>query len=272
VGWNRLDFPWDEYEPTQGHYNDQILQQYGQDILAMRASGAELLPCIGYNTLWSSEIPGDKFAPLAANHVADWTEMITRVVTFLHAPPYNVQYFQLWNEAHPKSGFWNGDLDTYMDRVHIPGAKAVRDAGGKVVYGGWPVVDLQDYIPLLNKHNAWPTLDVLDMHYYNGTRDFDVLYDGAVAAGYPNIGIWNTEVGWENTAGFIDRVYPPLLCWAWRHNWSYPDKFKIFYYNDEGGGESSLHTGHGLSRHGAALKVMAAQVNARGIQAYCAGH
>ena len=72
-----------------------------------------------------------------------------------------------WNEAHPVSGFWEGDLDSYMTRVHLPAARIIRELGGKVVYGGWPCCgSLKELTTLLDKHDAWSTMDVVDVHYF----------------------------------------------------------------------------------------------------------
>lgn len=263
VSWNRMDFDWAKYEPAPGKYNNQYLDDYGRLVLSLRAKGIQLLPMLGYNTTWSS-IDGHDKSPLASEHVADWMRMVDRVVKYLKAAPFNVRYFQIWNEAHPLSGFWDGDLDTYMRRVHLPAAKVIRSNGAKVVYGGWPLVgNLTEYVSLLDRHNAWTTLDVLDIHYSADTEGFQMLYDAARVRGYSNIAIWQTEFGFESDGAFAADTYPRILYWALNHNWNDQNKYRLFWFPnsapddpDAYGYQTGLYNGSSLSPVGTSLRTM----------------
>ncbi len=250
IGWQRRDLSWARMEPVRGSWRQEELEAWGAWVLARRAEGIEVLPMLGYNTDWSAErkpaaggIPLDRpwkwFKPgaepnprhnaLAPEAVGAWTGFVERVARFLAAPPYHVRYFQIWNEAYPKTGFWRGSVDAFFERVHTPGARAVKAAGGRVVYGGWPkLAPLEEYWEALDRHQAWTGLDVLDVHY----RKPEALARLAAAAaerGFARLPIWQTEFGEERDAAFVAKQIPRVFWWGLRRA-AQPDAHKLFYY------------------------------------------
>lgn len=201
--------------------------------------------------------------PLAAEHVKDWEMYVRRVVVFLGRPPYNVEYFQIWNEAHPLSGFWDGDMDTYMERVHLPAAKIIRELGGKVVYGGWPCCGtLREFVSLLDKHKAWDSIDVLSVHYFP-LSSWQYLYDAAKERGHHDKAIWQTEIAFTDDPGFVGNSYPRFLHWALTHDWNRPDKYKLFFFaygspDDPKayGYQRTYYSGKELSHHGVSIQTL----------------
>jgi hypothetical protein len=212
--------------------------------------------------------------PLAAEHVPDWQEYVRHVVSFLRKPPYNVEYFQIWNEAHPSSGFWDGDMDDYINRVQLPAAKIIHELGGKVVYGGWPCCGaLADLTALLDKNHAWSSIDVIDCHYFP-VKAYDDLHKSAALRGNPNVRIWQSEVGFTTDPGYISNTYPRLLCWALRNRWKQADQYKAFYFADWSpndpkayGYGRTLHSGSDLSAHGKSLMTLASLLGGGEIRA-----
>jgi len=184
-------------------------------------------------------------------------------VSYLRQPPFNVEYFQIWNEAHPESGFYNGGYETYFTRLHNPAAKIIKELGGKVVYGGWPCGgSLDEYIAELDRYNAWKNLDVIDVHYFPVSA-WEVLYKAAKTRGYGNIGIWQTEVAFTGNFSFVPNTYPRFMRWALEHGLTDdPDRYKLFFFGywspDDPkayGYGMSLKSGEKLSGHGVALKT-----------------
>ncbi|MFD2331633.1 S-layer homology domain-containing protein [Cohnella sp. GCM10020058] len=196
-------------------------------------------------------------------NVEDWKKFVQLIVTTFGAAPYNLEYFQVWNEAHPESGFWWGGLDQYMDLIHLPAAQVIHDAGKKVVYGGWICgAPIYDYISLLDRKDAWQTVDVFDMHYMP-LEAIDQLYRAAVQRGIANPAVWQTELGFSLNDKFVADTYPRAFYWALDHQSSNPDQFKLFYFanwapNDPAayGYNRSLHSGDGLSPKGKTLDIL----------------
>jgi hypothetical protein len=201
--------------------------------------------------------------PLAAEHVKDWENYVRRVVTFLRRPPYNVEYFQIWNEAHPNSGFWDGDMDDYINRVQLPAARVIHELGGKVVYGGWPCCGaLRDLTALLDKNKAWSSIDVIDVHY-EPVSAWDYLHKAAVTRGFSNFGYWQTELGFTKDFGFVSNTYPRMLAWSLATGWTHSGEHKVFYFADWSpedpaafGYDCTLRSGSSLSPHGQSLTAL----------------
>lgn len=201
--------------------------------------------------------------PIRPDQIVQWEKFVRKVVTKLHSPPYELQYFQVWNEASPKSGFWNGNLDDYIKNIHLPAAAAIRALGGKVVYGGWPDCEKVDgLVTLLDSQDAWKSIDVIDVHYYS-FHDMARLYKTAVKRGFPQLAVWQTEIGFHSKYYYIPSFYPPTLHWALTTFPDRTDAVKVFFFaygspaNPQAYGYGKcLQTGGKLSPHGQALKVL----------------
>ena len=210
-------------------------------------------------------IPGGVMLPLAEEHTRDWENYVRRVVAFLRRPPYNVEYFQIWNEAYPNSGFWYADMDDYMTRVHLPASRIIHGLGGKVVYGGWPCGGaLTEFVALLDSHHAWRSIDVIDMHYFP-VRAYDFMRKAAASRDDRSPRIWQTEVGFTTDPTYISNTYPRMLSWALANGWTRPDQYKAFYFAEWSpddpkayGYHCSFLTGSTLSPHGKSLETLAA--------------
>ncbi|MBI5835004.1 MAG: hypothetical protein HZB16_22095 [Armatimonadetes bacterium] len=312
LGWDRHDIGWSDCEPQRGEWHADALEHFGQRVLAARAKGVRILPVLCYNAPWSWDRGERSFAyegtrwhivpradgkfdvtttdrdgqtrtevqsgggmwPLAAERQADWAAYVRRVVTFLRSEPYGVEYFQIWNEAHPRSGFWFGDLDSYMQRVHLPAAKVIRELGGKVVYGGWPCCgSVPEYLALLDKHQAWDTLDVLDVHY-SGLQAFEQLH--AAARPHGGRSIWQTEVGFAPNIDSVPNTWTRVFYWALTHGGQQsPDFCRQFHFaywspNDPKayGYRHCLLSGDQLSVHGQSLATLAALLGSGAVRPY----
>lgn len=228
-------------------------------------------------TLQSSkeERPNDHW-PLAAENEAAWQGYVRHTVEFLRHPPYNIKYFQVWNEAYPTSDFWgHGDVDTYMQRVHLPAARIIHELGGKVVYGGWPCCgSIQDYVAALDRNQAWKSIDVLDIHYFP-LAAFEYLNHAARKRGYDSIGLWQTEIGFSQDPEFIGNSYPRFFSWCLSHNWSYPDRYRLFLFCASAPNDPkafaygrALVQGGKLSAHGLSLRTLNEVFNASKIENY----
>ncbi len=200
-----------------------------------------------------------KFPP-AASHAVDWTAYVQKVVTTLRP---TVEYFQVWNEAFDTTkNFWYGTLDDYVVRVLIPAAQVIHNAGGKVVYGGFPYVGtVQPLIDALDAANAWGVIDVIDTHYY-GTEAYDQLRTALDARGHTGMAIWQTENGYTTDNAYIPTSYTKRIYWALQHNWT-QDRYKAFYFANSDTGSSSdpsyhhcLYSGSTLYSHGQCLQAL----------------
>jgi hypothetical protein len=197
----RHDLPWSALQPTGAHeWNQKYLKDWGEMVLESRRHGVEVLLILDFMVPWAArrrawsftigdirydvaagegdtprqavavnlktgEQPKTQFGPgkLPPEEIKDWENYVDRVVAFLSKPPYNVKYFQPWNEAHDEfTGFWAGGLDEFIQSIHLPAAGIIRKHGAKVVYGGYPCYGtLKRFIEVCDEYNVWDTLDVI---------------------------------------------------------------------------------------------------------------
>ena len=203
----------------------------------------------------------NKFPPVNSS---DWTAYVSQVVNYLHASPYNVQYFQVWNEAQEQSGFWTGSMADYFNKIHLPAATTIHNAGAKVVYGGWPESGaISEYLSLLDTYNAWGSIDVLDTHYFGTGDGYDSIRTAANSRGYPNLGIWQTEYGFNPDPAYVPSALTHRLYWSLINNWT-QDKYKGIYFANWAPNDSQaygynccLYSGSAFSSHGQCLQNLA---------------
>ncbi len=223
--------------------------------------GINSLLLLAYTPVWNASRQGDdKSAP---KDVRYWERYVEAVVRTYSAPPYNLRYFQIWNEAagplsggSPQATFWhgpnfNGDpgksgpyvhaMQDYVDRIHIPAARIIRKYGAYVVYGGWPDQGgLNNYFEWLEYRSAvhgtrmldW--VDYLDIHYL-GIPQMDALYQRYVANGDAR-GIWQTEIGdrYMEDPHFLPTYLFELAIWALDRNWNEENKYVAMVYHWDG--------------------------------------
>jgi hypothetical protein len=192
----------------------------------------EMLPDIAFTPGWAAR-PGAQpsFGPPAS--VADWEDFVEHLVSRYSAPPYNLHYFQIWNE--PGGPFFQGSDQQFADLIYIPAAKVIRNHRGIVVFGGLAdTVNLQRFNALMNYHDLWRWTDIVDVHY-KSLGEFQQFYSAWVANGKCR-GMWQTEVGATSEPGFLDTLFSRTLHWTLRIGWRDPDEFKLFWYAGQGPG------------------------------------
>ena len=202
--------------------------------------------------------------PLAPENISKWRKFIRRIVSDLRAKPYCLEYFQIWNEAHPKSGFYDGSMTDYLKKIHQPAAEEIHSLGGKVVYGGYPCCGSVDALAnALSETNAWNSIDVIDIHYFPEWC-MEYLRRKAEENGRPDLGVWQTEILFHRKYYAVAQIYPTVLYWGLTHNWSYPERYKLMAFafgspddpKAYGYGKCLL-AGKKLTPHGKALETLA---------------
>ena len=238
-----------------------------QDILYAHSHGQEYLLNLAYTApcAWSAackKIPGAQCEYYAPGKLTDWTDYVSAAVAHYSAPPFNVKYFQIWNEpGAPRNLTWHvtdgGDPgQEFVDQIYNPAAAIIHSHGGQVVFSGW-ACDIgnsnwrkceQDLNAWLNYHRAWSNTDYIDLHYAP-LYVWQELYPTWVTNGKVK-GLWQTEIGGDFSRGplpgDLPLVYLTAMYWAlssggW--NERNPDRYKVFWYPGiAGGGVAALTT------------------------------
>lgn len=263
LGWVRQDFDWRKIEKQKGQWDwtepDSLVR-------LAQAQNVGFLPTLLHTPGWARTQGPPKNPPDVAppDRVQDWEDFVEHVVARYSAAPYNLRYFQVWNEPTLQASFWRGKTNTdYIDLIYLPAAKIIRRHGCYVVFGGWPASNsLQELASILNYRNAIQWTDIVDVHY-RSAADWQQLYNTWVATGKCR-GVWQTETGFSPAPDFITGVYNRLLFMSLQWGWKNPDAYKLFYYAAWGSGSDGekclTKTGAGgqlvLSHNGVRLAVM----------------
>jgi hypothetical protein len=230
-------------------------------ILRNNRNGIASLLLLAYTPKWNATIPGDsKSAPRDVHY---WERYVEAAVKKYSAPPYNVRHFQVWNEAagklsggSPQATFWHGPnfssergrsqpyeraMQDYVERIHVPAARIIRNYHAYVVYGGWPDQGglgtfskwLEYESPTLNTRML-DLVDYIDTHYLK-VNELSTLYERYVANG-PARGIWQTEIGDEymKDPHYLPSYFFNFAVWALDRNWDDPNKYVSMVYHWDG--------------------------------------
>ena len=277
IGWSRTPFYWTggpgwiSIEPKKGEWSWDAADRF---VKGAHAQGIEVVPILAYTASWDESVPGNGFAPPADR--LEWENYVRHVVAHYSKPPFNLRYFQIWNEPTIQAGFWAGKTNlAYIDDVYLPAAMIIRQYHCRVVFGGWPCGNsMQEYDRELRWHNAWRYTDILDIHY-DPITDWQYLYDRWVKTGKCR-GIWQTEIGFVDFPNYLPNYYLRALHWALTHRWKHPNQYKLFWYAAWGAGPdgSKCFTTTGasgkivMSQHGERLAVINRLLGGAPLHAY----
>lgn len=224
IGWTRQPFAWSDIEPEKGKWlwdkTDQLVQ-------SAHAQSVEVLPDLAYTAPWAESVHGQQFSPPV--HVEDWEDFVEHVVARYSQPPFNLRYFQIWNEPTHDAGFFYGTDQQFIDVIYLPAAKIIHSHHAYVVFAGWGKGDgLPRFNGLLAYRDASQLTDIVDVHYY-GNNAWQPLYDQWVKSGRCR-GVWQTEIGYTSDPDYLPGTYLWSVYWALRSGWSDPNEFKAFWY------------------------------------------
>lgn len=230
IGWVREAFYWDDIEPRKGKWE---FENTDRIVTEAQAQGLEVLPLLGYTARWSASVSQNIFSP--PQRTSDWENFVEHVVARYSNPPFNLRYFQIWNEPTRQAKFWFGSDTEFVDAIYLPAARIIRRHHCYVVFGGWPASNnLPEFDSVLEYHDAWRWTDFLDIHY-EGLSDWQYLYDRWVKTRKCK-GVWETELGFTNDPDFIPETYLSMLHWSLVAGWKNPNAYKLFWYAVWGAG------------------------------------
>ena len=138
--WTRTGLSWATIEPTNTDPANFNWTTYDQRFANLAAAGLIPIVIIGSNPTWAAEYP---CGPITDTNLLDFADFLTALVSRYKDPPYNVKYWELYNEPdcgdpiHHWGGCWGNDGDKYaaMLQVAYPAIKGA-DPEAKVVFGG----------------------------------------------------------------------------------------------------------------------------------------
>lgn len=250
------DYDWNDADRSGGSNPDT-------DVINAHSQGQEVLvdlayiPSWAYSTACKNASVTKKFdvklcAYYAPENLGDWTAYVTAAVAHYSAPPFNVRYFQIWNELNGP-GFWNitNDGNAYQeftDQIYNPAAAIIHSFGGRVVFAGWTCdignstwkVCENQLNTALSYNGMGANSDYIDLHYAPVSAPVPVWQD--ISQKWLNVGtvrgVWQSEIGGNFPTGLqpapLTPTYLKALYWAlsvgagnWNSNT--PDRYKFFW-------------------------------------------
>lgn len=102
---------WSDYQPRNANQfiPDEELEA---NLIAANRAGMELILIIRSTPTWAQKYKGYYCGPMDEDHLDDFAAFMAQVVSKYSAEPYNVSYYELWNEP-----------DEALERVYAPDAE-----------------------------------------------------------------------------------------------------------------------------------------------------
>jgi hypothetical protein len=237
IGWVRLQFYWDELQPTRG---GTLTSAMDQGVKLATERNIKILGSIAYTPAWARYNQGDnKLAP-HPDFYADWQQFITQLV---NKYPY-VTHWSIWNEPNASALFKGWTNDPWGEYIQLTklAAPAIRAAGDKVVVAEYAYdrSKMSSQHPQITRllNEAGSETDVVAMHMYG---DQNVVVDvmkklagelnGSISGGW-RWPLWLTETGEDLSSDQeVQRQYLQTIYQGMRSAPSSSYWQKTFYYH-----------------------------------------
>ena len=185
---------WSDIESIEGIYNWSTVSQLEREFTRASERGFELILVIRSTPTWAQANPGSFCGPIRTNKLQSFANFMSAVVKRYSMPPYNVKYFEIWNEQDaergianfnpdPPYGCWGDETDPYYGGeyytdvlTHVYPAVKTANPSAQVVVGGLLTACKQGVSSIECDHQEKYLEGML---YHRGARDggnyFDIL-------------------------------------------------------------------------------------------------
>lgn len=196
AGWVRVDFLWDDIEPSKGKFN---FRKYDRIVNSLRRQKINILGILDYSAAWASSDGRWNSKP------EDYSVFINYAQTVIKRYKDRVKFWELWNEPD-SSTYWEPQdgLKSYcaLLKEFYPAAKQI-DPDCKVLNGGFAMG--ASSINRLYDNGAKDYFDILNIHIFMNPLRKESIKGVAAAArlaykimsrnGDWEKKIWVTEIG-----------------------------------------------------------------------------
>lgn len=195
VRWNLVE-PVKTDPPT---YRWETMRDVEQELLNSAQAGLQVTLLVLFTPQWAQAVPGHSCSAISENRLGDFAQFLQAAVARYSVPPYNVKYWELFNEPDvdpslvgPDSGFgcWGDqNVDGYggaayasMLKSAYPAIKAA-DPDSQVIFGGLllesPDRPAAEFLAGALQAGAGKYFDILAYHAYSyyepGVYEWDKL-------------------------------------------------------------------------------------------------
>jgi hypothetical protein len=198
ASWTRpMGVSWSSVEPTQGHYDWSVLAGLESELKNASSRNLQVVLLVHSTPEWARKYAGTgpSCGPMAADKISAFGDFMHEMVVRYSVAPYNVKYWELWNEPDLSAsssddvyGCWGDQSDAYfgggyyaeMLKAAYPQIKSA-DPQAKVLIGGL----LLDCDPrpgggcAATGHDSNPSKFLEGILRHNGLNDGGNYFDGA---------------------------------------------------------------------------------------------
>lgn len=210
---------WSEYQPNNA---GQFISnpELEADMIATSAAGMEMILVIRSTPTWARKYPDFSCGPMKEGNIQDFANFMYDVVEKYSQPPYNVKYFELWNEPdeyrnnidpeYQMFGCWGEPSEPYFGGQYYGDMltkvyKSVKAANSnaQVVLGGLllpcktttnPYCNMSKFFEGVLKNGGDDYFDVVNFHGYT---TYDTRYPTGIV-------MEREEVWWSNDGGQVE--------------------------------------------------------------------
>ncbi|MBX3273461.1 MAG: cellulase family glycosylhydrolase, partial [Sandaracinaceae bacterium] len=167
VNWIRVDANWFQLQPARDRYDWSAMDGA---VERAHARGLSVYMTLAYTPAWVARVPERRADGQTHNDEpagsGEWAAFVEAAVSRYAAR--GVTHFGLWNEPNLPQ-FWDGTADSYVDKIALPGAAAIRRACSTCVVLGPDLAHVGSYDTFLDRvlERASAAFDVLAHHIYN---------------------------------------------------------------------------------------------------------
>ena len=209
---------WSTYQPND---SDEFIRNPALEtkIEATNQPGLELILVIRSTPAWAQKYPGYYCGPMGENFMKDFADFMYDVVDLYSKPPYNVMYYELWNEpdeywgnvyspsaefgcwGEPEDPYFGGGYYAEMLAEVYPAIKSANP-NAQVILGGlllpcepgshdnWDYCNMSKFVEGVLRNNGGDSLDYLNFHGYTS---YDTTQPSAI--------LMEKNEHWWDTAG-----------------------------------------------------------------------
>jgi hypothetical protein len=219
TSWVRFSgMTWDTIEATQGTRDWSKIKRWEDGVKGLSAAGMQPMALVFGTPAWAQKVPGSTCGAIKPDALDDFAAFVREAVTRYSKAPYNVKYWEIWNEPDVDptlvpgdSGFgcWGDRNDPYygggyfadMLKQVYPAVKAA-DPTAQVMIGGL-LLDCDPTDPAVTK-DCSPARFYEGILRNGGANAFDILTYHAYNYWSPNAADWDLSVAsWKARGGAL---------------------------------------------------------------------
>jgi len=107
ISWTRKDLYWPIIEGAEGQYNWDKVSDFEQDLIRTSVTHIRTILVINNTPEWARLYPNSECGPIRRDKFKAFGEFVYQVVKRYSSPPFNILYYEIWNEPDIDPALFN---------------------------------------------------------------------------------------------------------------------------------------------------------------------